>query len=69
MPAPFWLVWSPTGHNPQHQHATERSAVDEAERLARQVPDTTFIVLRAVSRSIVKVPHITEKFDDPRLPF
>lgn len=45
--APFWLVWNPDGKNPMYQHRSEQGAVTEAERLARQSPGTTFVVLES----------------------
>ena len=46
--APFWLVWNADGKNPTYKHQSEESAVKEAERLARQAPGSTFVVLESV---------------------
>lgn len=46
--APFWFVWNPGGRNPAFRHRSEESAVDEAERLARNNPGETFVVLESV---------------------
>jgi hypothetical protein len=44
----FWLVWCPTGSKPpSHRHASEQSAIAEAERLARCAPNAKFYVLKA----------------------
>ncbi|QCP50176.1 hypothetical protein FAZ95_13900 [Trinickia violacea] len=46
----FWLVWSPTGARPpKHRHLSERSAIQEAERLAREHPGELFVVLEAIA--------------------
>ena len=43
----FWMV---LGNNaPKAKHSTREKADREAERLARQHPDTTFFVLEAVA--------------------
>jgi hypothetical protein len=45
----FWLVWNPDGlRPPQHRHATESLAREEAGRLARLHPNSRFYVLRAI---------------------
>lgn len=46
--ATFWLVWNPKGRAPTHRHASEASATDEAERLARVNRGETFVVLESV---------------------
>lgn len=46
--APFWFVWNPNGHAPRYRHPSEASAIKEAERLARENPGRTFIVLESV---------------------
>lgn len=43
----FWMVWSPQGRPPTHQHPTHAMAVAEAERLARHCPGQRFYVLEA----------------------
>lgn len=45
---PFWMVWSPQGSAPTHQHWTDREAIQEAERLARKCPGKKFYVLAAM---------------------
>jgi hypothetical protein len=46
----FWLVWSPTGARPpKYRHASEQSAVAEAERLAREHAGQLFVVLEAIA--------------------
>ncbi len=49
MKATFWLVWNPKGSNPTYRHGSEKSARDEAARLARLYPGTEFIVLKSVA--------------------
>ncbi|WP_144154488.1 hypothetical protein [Paraburkholderia sp. BCC1885] len=57
----FWLVWSPTGvRPPKYRHATERSAVTEAERLAREHRGQLFVVLEAtVARRVDDMQRTT----------
>ena len=49
----FWMVYGLHQRGPTFRHKTERSAVDEASRLARQNPDVQFFVLEA-THNIVK---------------
>ena len=49
----FWMVWSPQGSVPTHQHITHSSALSEAERLARKCPGKEFYVLQATDLRIV----------------
>lgn len=45
----FWLVWNPEGRlPPQYQHHSEKSAADEAERLACTNPGQSFYVMHAI---------------------
>lgn len=46
--APFWFVWCPEGNSPRHKHPSEALAISEAERLARENPGRTFVVLESV---------------------
>jgi len=43
----FWLVWNPRGYMPTMRHASEHSAIAEAERLAVCHKGQNFYVLRA----------------------
>lgn len=47
-PLHFWFVWNKGGNLPRYQHSTEKSATDEAERLARLHQGETFVVLESV---------------------
>lgn len=49
----FWMVWNPAGHAPTHRHTSERSAVNEAERLARANQGAEFFVLVASHKRCV----------------
>jgi len=53
----FWTVWNPNGRVPMVQHETERSATQEAERLAKQCQGEAFFVLEAVSSRCVNSMH------------
>lgn len=44
----FWCVWREFSVRPIVKHDSERSARLEAERLAKNHPDTPFYVLKAV---------------------
>lgn len=44
----FWLVWKQNGGLPTVQHDSDRSARQEAERLARVHAGSTFYVLELV---------------------
>ena len=46
----FWMVWRNNGASPTYQHGSKVSAIKEAERLAREFPNDTFVVLQAISR-------------------
>lgn len=52
----FWMVWSPNGRAPTHQHPTLDSAETEAKRLAAQTGQS-FAVLEAVSAFRKKPPE------------
>lgn len=49
----FWMVWSPSGSAPTHQHYCLEKAQQEAERLARKVPGRKFYVLEALEMRAV----------------
>jgi hypothetical protein len=57
----FYIVWNPSGNNPQTRHITQRHATNEAERLARTSPGSEFFVLRAESVSLVPMQSLTKK--------
>jgi hypothetical protein len=60
----FWLVWSPQGNSPTHQHETRQLADREAERLARTNPGRYFIVLQAVSGFLVDNLYVTSYVEE-----
>ncbi len=60
----FWLVWNTNGSVAKRRHASEASALAEAERLALAHPGQTFVVLKPVAgRSIVGMQEIL--FNEP----
>lgn len=63
---PFWLVWDPQGRSPSRQHPNERSAMDEATRLAREHPGHDFYVLEPISVT-KRQDIVTQRFT--RIPF
>lgn len=44
----FWVVWNPDGRSPMFKHDGLLAAQAEAERLARENPAQTFVVLESV---------------------
>lgn len=44
----FWMVWCDCGNAPTYKHPSEKSAQDEAARLARLKPGIRFVVLQAI---------------------
>lgn len=71
----FWMVYSPQGNAPTHQHPTPEAAQTEAERLITYNPRSTFYVLEAV-KAVRPIPQYTvtelgdstkheSPFDDP----
>ena len=66
---PFWFVLNPDGRAPRYRHTSEKSARDEAERLARNNPGVTFIVLKAVASVRSVDVQWTEYDPDSDLPF
>lgn len=65
----FWMVRC-TDRDPSYvQHATKRSATDEAIRLARKHPGDTFFVLETIGCAKV-VPQPVQYIDfDDEIPF
>lgn len=66
----FWMVWNPEGNRPpRYQHKSEKSAADEAERLAGLYPGKPFYVLHATEmRRTADAPveaHVLLKQPDP----
>lgn len=72
-PAPFWLVWSPSGSMPpRHQHASHASACNEAARLARENPGKVFYAIQPTARYVVpSAPMDIVRYwgDDDGVPF
>lgn len=46
--AKFWMVYGIGQRQPTKRHKSKESAQAEAQRLAREVPGTSFVVLAAV---------------------
>jgi hypothetical protein len=66
-PPVFWMVWNQNGQAPTRVHHRRKSAVKEAERLARKQPSDRFFVLRAESAVETTLPptKITELVEAP----
>lgn len=68
--AHFWMVWHEDGNQPRYRHYSKRSAIDEAERLAKLSPGEVFFVLKATAGVIAKEPDVERlKFKPDDLPF
>lgn len=67
--APFWMVWNPSGRPPSFRHSTEEAAVAESERLARENPGRTFIVLGSVCACRVDALQRIDMRPKPDIPF
>lgn len=67
--APFWMVWNPAGYNPTFKHQSKESAIREAERLAREKPEQTFVVLESVCARRVDNMLRIEMQPDSDIPF
>ena len=71
----FYLVYCPDGPAygwPSARHVSEEAASQEAERLARQFPGRTFIVLRtlkACQKSDMAWTDLRASHPDEELPF
>lgn len=63
----FWIVWNPQGGNPQYRHDTKYAAILEADRLAVNHPNYTFIVMEAVCSKKKIQPVETVYFEDDPL--
>lgn len=67
--APFWFVWNPDGRSPQYKHQSEKSAIEEAERLARQNGGQTFVVLQSICARRTDDMLRIEMREDSEIPF
>ncbi len=68
-----WFVWNPKGNVPKFLHSSEHAARVEAERLARQAPGETFMVLMSVAEctkvDVSWKDHDGKDFDEEQIPF
>lgn len=66
----FWMVWRENGDIPRYKHATEASAKQEAERLARNNPGVKFYVLVSVDACrLIDVLWENQQGEDDYNPF
>lgn len=70
----FWLVWREFSPDTRYKHQTKKSALEEAERLARLHPDQVFFVLKATAAVKTELPPVSRvelvRFDlDTEVPF
>lgn len=65
--APFWIVWNPTGRNPQYRHSTADDATAEAERLAKLHAGESFYVLQSWCKLALQKTNLVPLTDD--IPF
>ena len=64
----FWMVYSPSGRAPVYRHKSRESAEQEAKRLARENPQLSFFVLKAVTGFTAPEPTPYTIRIDPPLP-
>lgn len=55
----FWMVWRENSHAPTYRHFSKQSAVDEAERLARECAGQTFFVLKTTAAMRAELPAVS----------
>lgn len=66
----FWMVYGEQQRSPVYEHLSYDAAKMEAQRLARNNPDKTFYVLKAVRGFVFAQQPVTEVEIDPNeLPF
>jgi|GEM_PF-1397133 len=56
----FWMVYGLGTGNPTYRHFSRKSAVTEAQRLARNCTDTTFVVLEVVDAFKAEQPIVNK---------
>lgn len=61
----FWMVYGLHQKVPTARHKTEKSAVDEASRLARNNPGVQFFVLQATHNIVKRDVDIVTLSPDP----
>jgi hypothetical protein len=64
---PKWYVWNRQAGPPTMSHASEDSAIREADRLAEANPGQTFLVLACIGYSIKEPPRLFRRVDE--IPF
>lgn len=69
LPRTFWMVYGAGQRAPTARHKTAESAIFEARRLARQVPDTEFFVLQTVAHVVKRDVEVTLMDAVDELPF
>ena len=66
---PFWLVWCEDGGAPRVKHTDPMMAEQEATRLAKEYPGSSFTVLAPIARISFQQVRV-ERFDpDAYVPF
>lgn len=66
----FWMVYGENQGSPKRTHYSERSATDEAQRLAREHPGIKFYVLKAAHGFVMEPPPLTViEIDPEEMPF
>lgn len=65
----FWLVWNPTGSNPQYRHENFESAKQEAKRLAVIYPGNEFVVMESLGTVIKNEAIWRDHHEEMDIPF
>ena len=63
----FWMVWKENGSSPARQHTSQKSATEEAGRLARLEPGKRFVVLESMKFCTIDNP--IHWYDTDEIPF
>lgn len=66
IPRTFWMVYGAGQNSPTVRHKTADSALSEARRLARLVPDVEFFVLQTVAHVVKRDVEVTPMDDASR---
>lgn len=65
---PYWYVWAENNRAPTYKHTSEKSAIQEAERLAHVQPGQRFLVMCVIGAAYkAPMPAVYQAYDE--IPF